>query len=92
MIIMEDNPTHPPPPAPAAARLPKLPSNAEIVRPRNADVSLLILHAVFSQGPHRPGGTTYRDFAALLWENWPVITGPLFGRFQEWACVLCAVG
>jgi hypothetical protein len=84
-IIMEDNPTPPPPPAPAVARLPKLPSNAEIVRPRNADVSLLILHAVFSRGPHRPGGTTYRDVAALLWENSPVITGPLFGRFQEWA-------
>ena len=82
---MEDNPTPPPPPAPAVARLPKLPSNAEIVRPRNADVSLLILHAVFSRGPHRPGGTTYRDVAALLWENSSVITGPLFGRFQEWA-------
>ena len=27
----------------------------------DADVSLLILHAVFSRGPHRPGGTTYRD-------------------------------
>jgi len=50
-------------------------------------VSLLILQAVFSRGPHRPGGITYRDVdvAALLWENSPVITGPLFGRFQEWA-------
>ena len=57
---MEDNPTPPPPPAPAAAHLPKLPSNAEIVRPRNADVSLLILHAVFSRGPHRPGGWAAR--------------------------------
>ena len=34
---------------------------------------------------HCPGGTTYRDIAALLWENSPVITGPLFGIFQEWA-------
>jgi hypothetical protein len=83
---MEDNPTPPPAPAPAAARLPKLPSNAKIVRPRNADVGLLILQAVFSRGPHRPGGTTYRGVAALLWENSPVITGPLFGRFNHTVC------
>ena len=36
MASDEGNPS--PPPAPVA-RLPKLPSNAEIVRPRNADVS-----------------------------------------------------
>ena len=78
----EGNPA--PPPAPAA-RLLKLTSNAEIVRPCNADMSLLILRAVLSRGAHRPDGTTYRDAAALLWENSPVITGPLFGRFQEWA-------
>jgi len=70
MASNEGNPA--PPPAPAA-RLPKLPSNAKIVRPRNADVCLLILRAVLSQGAHRPGGTTYRDVTALLWENSPVI-------------------
>jgi hypothetical protein len=73
-----------PPPAPVAP-LPWLPSNAKIVRPRNADVSLLILRAVLSRGAHHPGGNTYREVAALLWENLPVVTGPFFGRFQEWA-------
>ena len=72
-----------PPPAPVA-RLPRLPSNAEIVRPHNADVALLILRAVLSRGAHRPGGHTYREVAALLWENSPIVTGPFFGRFQEW--------
>ena len=57
MAFDEGNPA--PPPAPVA-RLPKLPSNAEIVRPRNPDVSLLILRAVLSGGAHRPGGNTYR--------------------------------
>jgi hypothetical protein len=47
MALDEGNPA--PPPAPVA-RLPRLPSNAEIVRPRNADVSLLILRAVLSRG------------------------------------------
>ena len=47
MALDEGNPA--PPPAPVA-RLPRLPSNAEIVRPRNADVSLLILRAVLSSG------------------------------------------
>jgi hypothetical protein len=81
MAFDEGNPG--PPPAPGA-RLPWLPSNAEIVRPHNADVSLLILRAVLSRGAHRPGGHTYREVAALLWENSPIVTGPFFGRFQEW--------
>ena len=63
MALDEGNPA--PPPAPVA-RLPRLPrSNAEIVRPRNADVSLLILRAVLSRGAHRPGSNTYRKVAAL---------------------------
>ena len=62
MALDEGNPA--PPPAPVA-RLPRLPSNAEIVRPRNADVSLLILWAVLSRGAHRPGGNTYREVTAL---------------------------
>ena len=65
MAFDEGNPG--PPPAPVA-RLPRLPSNAEIVRPHNADASLLILRAVLSRGAHRPGGHTYREVAALLWE------------------------
>jgi len=48
MAFNEGNPA--PPPA-HVTRLPMLPSNAEIVRPRNADVSLLILRAVLSRGP-----------------------------------------
>ena len=44
MALDEGNPA--PPPAPVA-RLPRLPSNSEIVHPRNADVSLLILHGQF---------------------------------------------
>ncbi len=75
MAFDEGNPA--PPPAPVA-RLPRLPSNAEIVRPRNADMALLILRAVLSRGAHRPGGNTYRDITALLWEYSPVITGSLF--------------
>ena len=81
MAFDEGNPA--PPPVPVA-RLPRLPSNAEIVRPHNADVALLILRAVLSRGAHRPGGHTYREVAALLWENSPIVTGPFFGRFQEW--------
>ena len=49
----------PPPPAPAA-RLLKLPSNADIICSHNADVSLLILRAVLIRGAHCPGpGGTY---------------------------------
>ena len=62
MALDKGNPV--PPPAPVA-RLPRLPSNAEIVRPRNADVSLLILRAVLSRRAHRPGGNTYREVTAL---------------------------
>jgi hypothetical protein len=64
MAFDEGNPA--PPPAPVARLpLPRLPSNAEIVRPRNADMSLLILRAVLSRGAHRPGGNTYREVTAL---------------------------
>ena len=62
MAFDEGNPV--PPPA-LVARLPRLPSNAEIVCSRNADVSLLILRAVLSRGAHCPGGNTYREVAAL---------------------------
>ena len=62
-----------------------MPSNAEIIRPCNTDVCLLLLRAVLGQGAHRLGGATYGKVAALLWENSPVVTGPFFGRFQEWA-------
>ena len=64
MMMALDEGNLAPPPAPAV-RLPKLPSNAEIVRPRNADVNLLILRAVLSRGAHRPGGNTYREVTAL---------------------------
>ena len=75
MAFDEGNPA--PPPAPVAC-LQRLPSNAKIVRPHNAGVALLILRAVLSRGAHRPGGNTYREVAALLWENSPVVTGSLF--------------
>ena len=64
MVMAFDEGSPAPPPAPVA-HLPRLPSNAEIVCPRNADVSLLILRAVLSRGAHRPGGNTYRKVAAL---------------------------
>jgi hypothetical protein len=80
MASKEDNPG-----PPGAQQLMKLPSNNEIVRPCNADVCLLILQAVLSQGAHHPGSTSYCNITALLWENLPVITDPLFGRFQEWS-------
>ena len=57
MAFDKGNPA--PLPAPVV-RLPKLPSNAEIDHPRNADVSLLILQAVLSEGAYRPGGNIYR--------------------------------
>jgi len=45
MATDEGNPA--PHPSPPVARLPRLPtSNAEIIRPRNADVCLLLLWAV----------------------------------------------
>jgi hypothetical protein len=62
MAFDEGNPA---PPSAPVARLPRLPSNAEIIRPRNADVSLLILRAVLSRGAHRPGGNTYREVTTL---------------------------
>ena len=64
MVMAFDEGNLAPPPAPVA-RLPRLPSNTEIVCPRNTDVFLLILRAVLSRGAHRPGGNTYREVAAL---------------------------
>ena len=73
-ILTSDEGNPLPPPAPVA-RHPKLPSNAKIVRPRNADVSLLILRAVLSRGAHRPGGNTYHKVAALCGRTGLCIAG-----------------